>query len=70
MNVLAVIIFAGICIVGFTLFFGWVWMLALGVLAQIFHNPDLAINYWQSVILALFVNMLFGVITARLRKNQ
>lgn len=70
MNVAVVIILWGLFVVGVTMLCGLIWMLGLGVLAHIFNNPHLAIGYWQSVVLALFVNMILGVVGARLRKDQ
>ena len=51
----------------FILFVGWlsllsgfVWMIGLGILSSIFHAPNLAIGYWQSVLVAFIVNLLLG----------
>lgn len=49
-------------IVPAVLFGGLVWMLALGALSHIFNVPNLAIGYWQSVLVSLIFALLFGAI--------
>lgn len=54
------IIFVLIIFVLAALLTGFFWMIGLGVLSHIFHEPRLAIGYWQSVLVALVVNLLLG----------
>lgn len=44
------------------LFSGWVWMLGLGGLSHIFGVPELAIGYWQSVVVAMIISILIGAV--------
>lgn len=69
MQVIVILIIWTIIVGAVTLVSGLVWMLGLGVLAHIFNNSDLAIGYWQSVVLALFVNLILAGIQARRSKN-
>lgn len=69
MQVIIVLAMWGIFVAAFTLIGGLIWMLGLGVLAHIFNNPDLAIGYWQSVVLAVFVNLILAGIQSRRGKN-
>lgn len=49
-----------ILIIPFALLGGWIWMLGLGALSHIFDVPNLAIGFWQSVLVAFIVNLLIG----------
>ncbi len=42
---------------------GLLWMIGLGVLSHIFQQPNLAIGYWHSVMVAFVVNLLLGGFT-------
>lgn len=54
------IIVVAIIAIPFWLLWGLIWMLGLGVLADIFNAPNLAIGYWQSVLVGFIVAVLLG----------
>ena len=58
-----ILLFILLCAVAI-LFAGLVWWIGLGILAGIFHAPNLAIGYWQSVVAALVVNIMLGGVGA------
>lgn len=58
-TILLIIFILTLFIIGFLLG-GLIWMVGLGLLAQIFQAPNLAIGYWQSVVVAVIVSLLFG----------
>lgn len=42
---------------------GFFWMIGLGIFSHIFRQPNLAISYWQSVVVGLVANFLIGLIS-------
>lgn len=39
---------------------GLLWMVGLGILSHIFAAPNLAISFWQAVVVSLVVGVLLG----------
>ena len=70
MQTLVVIVIWMMVVAAIGLISGLIWWLALGVMAHMFNNPNLAISYWQSVIVAVFANMILGGVFARWRKKD
>lgn len=70
MKVLGIVLLFLLIFVGATLFAGLLWWVGLGILANIFNAPNLAITYWQSVVVALIANILLGGIGNAVRSKD
>lgn len=46
------------------LFAGLIWWIGLGILAGLFQAPNLALDYWQSLLAAVVVNIMLGGVGA------
>lgn len=60
MNVLGLIIMWLLIAAVAILLGGFVWMVALGVVADVFKVPNLAVGYWDSIKAMFAFGFMFG----------
>lgn len=60
MKLLTILILIVLVVVPVILMGGFIWMILLGALSHIFNVPNLAISFWQSVLVSLIFSLIFG----------